>query len=103
MYLDFRDEVLSVLRTNGSDTSKPHAVEYHVYVPKKVFTDKMANKVKESGYVVKIQRAGKHWLCIAGKTFVPEEADLNDHARFFDQIANAVGGVFDGWQAEIID
>lgn len=41
-------------------------------------------------------------LCLAKKTLIPEKADLGDQARFFEQIADALGGEFDGWEAKIV-
>jgi hypothetical protein len=51
---------------------------------------------------VTLVRSGREWLCTAKETITPDEANLNDHERFFTEIAAAVGGRFDGWEAGVV-
>ena len=105
MSAEFKEEVLEQLRENGSDTSKPHNFEYFLYLPKQMYAEKAAAKIRESGFMVPDpteSASGGGWLCVARKTIIPDTADIGDHARFFGQIATALGGEFDGWEAEIV-
>jgi hypothetical protein len=101
MSQDFKTEVLTMLRENGSDTALPHEFEYFVYVPKKLFADMAATKMRESGWTVTVVRSDGEWLCTAKKTLTPEKANLTDQARFFTEIAAVVDGRFDGWAAAV--
>jgi Regulator of ribonuclease activity B len=101
----FKQEVLDQLRESGSDIAKPHKFEFYLYVLTKVDADIAAAKMLQSGFLsAKVSKASSDnsWLCLVGKTLVPIESDLNDHARFFREVAAALGGEFDGWEAEIV-
>ena len=102
----FKKEVLDQLREHGSDVTKPHSFGFYIYVPTELDAKKATDKIRQSGFScadVSRSAAGSSWLCLATKTLVPEKADLSDHARFFEQIAAALGGEFDGWEAEIVE
>ena len=102
----FQKEVLEQLRENGSDITMPHKFEFYIYVATKNAADKAAEKIRNSGFSgAKVTRSasGSGWLCLASKKIVPEQADLADHASFCEQIAAALGGEFDGWEAEIVE
>jgi hypothetical protein len=98
----FAKEVLATLRKNGSDVTKPHCFEFYIYVPKQAYAAKAANKIRQSGFAVEISRSGKRWLVLASKTLIPATADLADQGRFFREVAQAVGGDFDGWESELM-
>ena len=105
MSATFQKEVLQQLRDNGSDLAKPHDFEFYLYLPTRTLAAKASDKIRESGFSAgEVSRSapGDAWLCVAKKTLVPEKADLADHARFVEQIADALGGEFDGWEAEIV-
>ena len=102
----FQQEVLEQLRESGSDLTKPHNFEFYFYVPTEADADKAVEKIRSSGFsTAEVSRAasGSGWLCLARKTIIPDQADLSDHARFLEQVAAAVRGEFDGWEAEIVD
>ena len=99
----FAEDVRTALRTNGSDIRKPHVFDFYLYVPMKNYAMIVANKIRRSGFTVKVSRSGRRWLVVASKTIVPATAGLADQARFFEEIAAAVGGEFDGWEAELIE
>jgi hypothetical protein len=105
MSATFKKEVLQQLRRHGSDLTKPHEFEFYLYLPTRKFATKAADKIRQSGFSaadVSRSASGDAWLCVAKKTLVPAKADLADHARFFEQIATALGGEFDGWETEIV-
>jgi hypothetical protein len=103
--MTFKKEVLEQLRTNGSAVGKPHRFEFYLYIPRKDYAQKAADKMVKSGFShAKVSRAasGSGWLCVAQKTLVPKKADLDDNARFLNEVAAAVGGDFDGWEAVLV-
>ena len=102
----FKSEVMAQLRQSASDTSKPHKFEFYVYLPTKSYAQKAAAKIRTSGFsAAKVSRSvsGNGWLCVARKTLIPRDADLNDQARFLNEVAAALGGDWDGWEGEIVE
>lgn len=101
----FQKEVLRQLRRNGSDLSMPHDFEFFIYLPTKAIANAVASQIRRTGFAAaEVSRAGSGngWLCIASKSLVPSAADLSKHARFFERLAAAGGGEFDGWEAKIV-
>jgi len=98
----FAEEVLATLRKNNSDITKPHDFKFYLYVPREDYARKVLTKVQQSGFAARLSRSGNHWLCVAEKALIPASADLADKSRFFEEIAAAVGGEFDGWEAEVV-
>lgn len=100
----FQEEVLGQLRKADSDLAKPHAFEFYLRLPNKAFAEKAAVKFRESGFsAAAVSRSDSAWLCTARKTIVPATTDLGDHARFFKEIAAALQGDFDGWEAQVVE
>jgi hypothetical protein len=99
----FAEKVLATLRKNGSDLTKPHRLDFYVYVPKQTYATKAATKIRECGFDTDLSRSGKRWLIVASKTMVPARADLADQGRFFEEVAQAVGGDFDGWESKVME
>jgi hypothetical protein len=102
----FEQEVLEQLKGSGSDISKPHKFEFYLYVAAKADADNAAAKMLVSGFSGAEVRPSAAddgtWLCLVSKTLVPKDTNLDDHARFFNEVAAALHGVFDGWEAEIV-
>jgi hypothetical protein len=101
----FGAEVLDQLRDMGSDISKPHSFDFYLYVPTEVAARQAADKVRESEYAAEVLpgASGGNWLCRATTTIVPELAPLDEIGNFFEQIAAALNGDFDGWEADVIE
>ncbi len=100
---EFANEILDSLQKNGSRLSKPHEFSFFVEVPVKENALKVEEKCKLSGFHAKTSRSGRRWMVTASKVITPATANLDDYGRFFKQLANAVNGVFDGWEAEVVE
>lgn len=101
---EFRREVLDQLKECGSNFSRPHKLDFYLYVPTESAAKRAAKKVRESQFTVQIHpppRKGDAWLCLASITVAPETAALSQIGDFFTQIAASLGGEFDGWNARI--
>jgi hypothetical protein len=103
MSKDFAEEVLATLRKSGSHFTKEHRFEFYVHLPTEIFATKAATKIRQSGFGVEVSRSRNNWLVVASKVLVPTMAELADQARFFYQIAAALEGQFDGWEAELME
>jgi hypothetical protein len=104
MSQSFRAEVLSQLRRMGSDISRPHSFDFYLYVPTELAARQAADKVRESEFAAEVLpgASGTDWLCRATVTIVPEVAPLDDIGSFFEQIAAALHGDFDGWESDVM-
>jgi hypothetical protein len=100
----FRAEVLDQLRDMGSDISRPHNFDFYVYVPTEIAARQAADKVRESHFAAEVVpgASGGNWLCRATITIVPEVAPLDEIGNFFQQVAAALDGDFDGWESDVI-
>ena len=91
--------VLDQLRKAGSDLSKPHSVEFYLYLPTQEAAEKAADQIRTNGFDVKVDRAaqGPDWLCLATKSMVPDLTAIETLRAEFDKIAQSLGGEYDGW------
>jgi hypothetical protein len=101
----FRAEVLEQLHRMGSDLLRPHRFDFYLYVPTELAARQAADKVRESQFDAEVLpgASGDDWLCLASVTMVPEVAPLDDVGTFFEQIAAALHGDFDGWESDVIE
>jgi hypothetical protein len=96
-------EVLDQLRSVGSDLSKPHRIEFYLYLPTQADADAAASVLRAMGYSVTIQEGVNsiNWLCLAARTMMPTTQELGDARVVFKRVALQYGGVYDGWNAAI--
>lgn len=98
-------KTLVQLAKAGSDLKKPHEIDFFFYFPNQDQAKKAADKLAALGLSTKIDRAakGSNWVIHGNKTMVPSEAELQRLRRYFDEIAAAQGGEYDGWGAEVVN
>ncbi len=98
-------KTLVQLAKAGSDLKKPHEIDFFFYFPTQDQAKKAAPKLAALGLSTKIDRAakGSNWVIHGNKTMVPSEAELQRLRRYFDEIAAAQGGDYDGWGAEVVN
>ena len=91
--------VLVQLKEAGSDLSKPHSMEFFLYLPTKEAAEKAADQIRSKGFGVKVEQAdqGANWRCLATKWMVPDFATIESIRTDFDQVARSLGGKYDGW------
>jgi hypothetical protein len=100
----FRKEVLKRLCASGSDTNRPHTFEFFLYLPTETAAETAAQRLRESDFSAHVSPsgAGNGWLCKAEITLVPVTASLDEIGRFFEQLAAALEGDFDGWESAVM-
>lgn len=100
---DFRTGVIELLKRAGSDLTKPHEFDFYLYLPSEAVARQAAEKVRASEYAAQVRPSGKgnRWLCLASATIVPENASLSEIGDFFERIAAALDGDFDGWETKV--
>lgn len=100
---NLRTQVLKELQDVGSDISRPHKIDFYLYVPTKDAAE-AAKKKLESDFTVKVDEAalGPGWLCLSQATLIPESAPLEEIGARFRKLAEEFRGEFDGWEAETV-
>jgi hypothetical protein len=100
----FRKEVLRQLRASGSDANQPHTFEFFLYLPTESAAEAAAQRLRESDFSTQVSPSGSGngWLCRASITLIPAMARLNEIGRFFEQLAAALDGDFDGWESAVM-
>lgn len=103
--LDPDEAVLTELNKVGSDLSKPHGIEFFLYLPSEADARQAAEQLTVDGFEVEVSQAaeGSDWVCLATKTMVPNLADLQQIRLKLERIAAATGGVYDGWGSPVVD
>jgi hypothetical protein len=101
---DLRTEVLTQLRRDGSDTSKPHGFDFYLYFPTETAARQVGQRLTQSSYRVEVRPAAKGpaWLCLAKTTLTPDTAPLAEMGTLFSQLAQEFHGEFDGWESDVL-
>ena len=97
-------QVIAQLKKAGSDLSKPHPIEFFLYVPTREAADRLAAKVRESHFRAEVKPAaqGSEWLVLATKSLVPTVANLVEVRNQFTALAVAEKGEYDGWGTPVV-
>lgn len=97
--------VLQQLVTAGSDLSKPHNVEFFLYLPDQDRATRTCDTLQTEGYTGKVQRGARgrpEWLCLATKSLVPSHAAIVGISRHMEDLAKMHGGSYDGWGTPVV-
>jgi hypothetical protein len=98
-------QVIEQLKNAGSDLSKPHPIDFFLYLPTEESANRTAETLRGLGYEIKrVDRAatGSGWLVLASRTFVPTESALLQSGQELESSAKSNGGTYDGWEAPVI-
>ena len=96
---------LTELARAGSDLGQPHEVEFYFYFPAQEAAAAVAERLGREGYGIRLDHAqeGSDWLCLATRAMVPALAELQALRARFVELAEAHGGVYDGWGATVVE
>ena len=101
---DARDNaVIDQLRAAGSDLSKPHSLEFYLYVPTEEAARRVEGVLSREGFHVDVRTAalGPGWLALASKTLAPTTTALARIRQLLSKLATEEGGEYDGWEAQV--
>jgi hypothetical protein len=87
----------------ASAKNAEYQVHYYLYFPDRPLGEKVASDLRTQGYVVE-DRLGAdevNWLVLVKSNAVPTSAIIDEHGKFFKQIAEENNGEYDGWEANI--
>jgi hypothetical protein len=97
------NEALNQLRAAGSNLTKPHHVEFYLYLPSEEEAESAATAVRPLGYAATVS-AGEdegNWLCVATRTMRPTIEDITVARALFTGLAQKHRGVYGGWNTAI--
>jgi len=96
-------EVLMQLQNAGSDLSKPHVMNFYLYLPVRESAEEIAEMLRQDGYQVTVELGADDvsWLCLASKTLIPSDDALATILNQMETLAKSKNGVFDGWEAAV--
>lgn len=97
-------QVISQLKSAGSDLSKEHPVEFYIYVPTRESAEKIAEKVTGNGFVSVVEKTenSNTWLVYSKKNLVPTEERMIQIRQQLTELASSAGGEYDGWGTPIV-
>jgi hypothetical protein len=95
--------VLEHLKKAGSDLSKPHRIDFFLYLRSQRAAEEAAQRVKGEGFDAEVTPPVKSsdWLCHATKLMVPDLGALQEIRSDFKRLAASLGGDYDGWGTEV--
>jgi hypothetical protein len=97
------EAVLVQLQQAKADLSKPHEVEFFLYLPTQAAAEQVANQVRKDGFHAEVKPSAKggDWLCFAIRIMVPTLAELQRIRRDFEKILAPLHGEYDGWGTSV--
>ena len=100
---DLDELVLNQLKKAGSDLSKPHHIEFFLYLPTQATAETAASRLRSDGFEATVQPPLKtsDWLCFATRTMVPDLSELQRIRRDFNRITGQLNGNYDGWGTQV--
>lgn len=97
--LDHDAALIAHLRASGADISRPHEIDFYLYLPNEEAASAVLARAQAVGYRgdVSISADGKGWLCLLHKELVPAHATMTEQRRVLTELAADGGGEYDGW------
>jgi Regulator of ribonuclease activity B len=98
------DDVIEQLRLAGSNLSKPHPIDFYIYLPTKDAAQRVANALGAKRFRVEVKppAASAGWLTLASKEIVPTSSTLSQLRREMTSLAKSEHGEYDGWEAAVV-
>ena len=97
------EAVIIQLQKAGSDLSKPHTINFYIYLPTESAAEQAATRIRQTGFRAEVRRAakGEDWLCLGTKKVIPELTTIQAITRDLNALAKSLGGDYDGWEAKV--
>jgi hypothetical protein len=97
-------ETLDALEAAGADLSLPTETIFHLVFPTEAHARSAESVAAREGYRVQSYVAGDgatEWICCITQELVPEWENIRGARSRFTELANALGGHVDGWEAAV--
>ena len=98
-------EVIEQLRLAGSDTSKPHPIEFFLYFPTAKAADAVCDILRSQNFTASAQPSAStsDFVCLATKSLIPTVEEMNRLTIEFNSLAARFDGEYDGWGSPVIE
>jgi regulator of RNase E activity RraB len=95
--------ILRLLKKQGSNFKKPHAVEFYVYFKNKTSAQKARARLKRVGFHVELlnDSSGKRWICLSILEVLPRYKAIQAVKRKLNALAKPMGGHCDAWGTQM--
>ena len=88
------------LRSVGADLTRPRAIVHFLEFPSETDARTAAGEIEAGGYQVTVARAESgQWSVRAEATRVVDESTVAVYRPWFERIASAHAGEYDGWES----
>lgn len=96
---------LDQLARAGSDLTRPHRIEFFLYLPDRTGAEAVARALSAEGYATELsqEEQAADWRCLATRVMVPDMAALRSCRARLTELAESHQGVYDGWGTEVED
>ncbi|WP_181179557.1 ribonuclease E inhibitor RraB [Methylibium rhizosphaerae] len=97
--------VIEQLLRAGSNLSKPHAVDFYVYLPSRRAADTVAAQLAKHGYTVRVRPSAAgdmRWLALASRSMLLSVESIGNSAAIIRQVSAPHKGDYDGWEAGVV-
>jgi hypothetical protein len=96
-----RDAIEELRRT--SNTEEPHLVAHYLYFQRKDAAARTAVELRARGFRIeeRLGADGVNWLVLARHDAIPTEKAIASVRKTLEQLAERLGGEYDGWEAEV--
>lgn len=97
--------VLFHLEALGSKLDRLHGIDFFFYFPGEEEARVAATVLRKEGFDVELHPLPdkKQWSCCAAKEMIPDYEELHTLRRWFEAIAEELGGLYDGWGTGVVD
>ena len=97
--IDHDAALIEHLRASNADLSKPHEIDFYLYLPTEDVANAVLARAQADGYRgdVSLSADGHGWLCLLHKDLVPVHATMTEQRRVLTKLAADAGGDYDGW------
>ena len=99
-------QVLKQLRRLGANLSRPREVIHFLYFPTQVAAERASHSLRGEGYMIDVRPAANAaenppnpWVMEARSYTVVDESTVQALRQKFEELAEAGGGEYDGWEA----
>jgi len=87
------------LRSVGADLTRPRTVVHFLDFATEAGARRAAGEIEAGGYEVTVAPDGEHWTVRAEGTRVVDESTVTVYRPWFERIAAAHDGAYDGWES----
>jgi hypothetical protein len=86
-----------------SDLGQKHTIFHYLYFPKKDAAKKVAQQLRTEGFEIedRLGADGINWLVLARHDIVPSDEAMATAREKMEQLAESLGGEYDGWEAAV--